>query len=163
MNDTPKLLSLPSDLEVAFTRTFDAPAQLVFDAFTRPEHIVRWLGRPGDKMTICEVDLRVGGKWRYFWQLREGGEMGISGEFREINAPHRIVSTEAFDEPYFEVMGAGTLNTMTFVERDGKTTPTQTTLYRSREARDAAVQTGMEGGLEEGFKQLAELLRELQA
>ena len=97
MNDTPKLLSLPSDLEVAFTRTFDAPAQLVFDAFTRPEHIVRWLGRPGDKMTICEVDLRVGGKWRYFWQLREGGEMGISGEFREIDAPHRIVSTEAFD------------------------------------------------------------------
>ncbi len=163
MNDTTKLLSLPSDLEVALTRSFNAPAQLVFECFTKPEHIALWLGRPGDTMPVCEVDLRVGGAWRYVWALREGGEMGTSGEFREIEAPNRIVTTEAFDEPFFEVMGAGTLNTTTLVEGDGRTTLTITVLYRSREARDTALQTGMEDGLGVGFERLAELLQSLQS
>ena len=163
MNDTTKLLSLPSDMEVALTRSFEAPARLVFDCFTKPEHIALWLGRPGDTMPVCEVDLRVGGRWRYVWSLREGGEMGTGGEFREIEAPSRIVTTEAFEEPYFEMMGAGTLNTTTFVEREAKTTVTITSLYKSREARDGALQTGMEGGVDIGFQRLAELLRSLQS
>ncbi len=163
MNDTTRLVSLPSDLEIALTRSFAAPAQLVFECLTKPEHIALWLGRPGDTMPICEVDLRVGGTWRYVWHLREGGEMGMSGEYREIEAPSHIVTTEAFDEPFFEVMGAGTLNTTTFVERDGRTTLTITTRYKSREARDTALQTGMEDGVNVGFERLAELLKSLQS
>jgi uncharacterized protein YndB with AHSA1/START domain len=163
MNDTKTTVTLPSDLEVAMTRSVEAPRPLVFDAFTKPEHIRRWLGRQGDTMPICEVDLRVGGAWRYVWSLREGGEMGMRGEFREIVAPERIVTTEEFDEPFFEAMGAGTINTTTFEERDGKTRLTITALYKSREARDSALQTGMEDGLDEGFGRLAELLQTLQS
>jgi uncharacterized protein YndB with AHSA1/START domain len=135
----------------------------VFDALTRPEHIALWLGRRGDTMPICEVDLRVGGAWRYVWSLREGGEMGMGGVYREIDAPNRIVSTEAFDEPFFDVMGAGTINTTTFVERDGKTILTITSLYKSQAARDTALGTGMEGGIDEGFNRLVELLQSLQS
>ena len=157
--DTGLLVTTPSDLEVVMTRTLEAPAQLVFDAWTKPELLKRWLGRQGDEMIVCEVNLRPGGDWRFVWRLREGGEMGMGGTYREVAAPARLVCTEAFDPPYFEVMGSGTLNTMTFEETDGKTTMTITSLYNSREARDSAVQTGMETGAAESFDRLAEILR----
>jgi len=154
-------VTTPSELEIVMTRAFDAPRALLFDALTKPEHIRRWLGRRGDVMTVCEVDLRVGGKWRYVWTLREGGEMGMSGEFLQIVVPELLVTTEAFDEPYFEVMGAGTVNTLRLEEREGRTFLTTTVRYKSRQARDAALGTGMETGAAESYDRLAELLRTL--
>jgi len=141
-------------------RTFDAPRQLVFDAWTKPEHVERWFGREGDTLT-CEIDLRVGGSASYVWQLREGGEMGIRGTFREIVPPQRIVYTETFDPPYTEQMGGETVNTLLLEEHNGKTTLSITTVYQSREARDGAIATGMEEGAAETFDRLDELLKTL--
>jgi uncharacterized protein YndB with AHSA1/START domain len=154
------IVTTPSDLEIAMTRSFDAPHQLVFDAWTNPEHLKRWLGREGDTMIVCEVDLRVGGAYRYVWRLHEGSEMGMYGEYREIVPSQRLVATEMFNEPYYEAMGSGTLNTLTLVERDGVTTMTVTILYKSREARDAVLRSPMEEGAGESFNRLAELLKE---
>jgi uncharacterized protein YndB with AHSA1/START domain len=153
-------VTTPSDLEIRMTRAFDAPRQLVFDAWTKPEQIERWLGREGDTMVICEVDLRIGGAYRYVWHLHEGSEMGMYGEYREIVSPKRLVATEMFDEPYFEAMGSGTLNTLTFVEHEGKTAMTVTTLYKSREARDTVLRSPMEEGAGESFDRLATFLGE---
>ena len=155
-------VTTPSDREIVMTRVFDAPRQLVFDAWTKPEHLVRWFGRRGDTLPICEVDLRVGGGYRYVWSLREGGEMGMHGEYREIVPPARLVATEVFEGDEFEAMGGETLNTMTFEERDGRTTMTITSLYRSREDRDGVLQTGMEGGAGESFDRLDAYLQELK-
>jgi uncharacterized protein YndB with AHSA1/START domain len=141
------------------TRLFSAPRQLVFDAFTKPEHIVHWLGRAGDTMSVCEVDLRAGGAWRYVWQLREGGEMGMYGVFSEVAWPQRLVTTENFDEPFFAAMGSGTLNTSTFEESDAGTAVTVTVRYKTRESRDAVLQSGMQGGVNESFDRLDEYLR----
>lgn len=154
-------VSIPSELEIVMTRAFAAPIALVFEAITKPEHIRRWLGRSGDVMTVCDVDLRVGGKWRYVWTLREGGEMGMSGEFLEVVVPELLVTTEAFDEPYFEVMGAGTINTLRLEEREGRTFLTTTVRYKSRQARDTALGTDMETGAAESYDRLAELLKTL--
>lgn len=154
-------VTLPSNLEIAIARDFDAPAGLVFDAWTTCEHLVRWLGRRGDTMTVCEVDLRAGGAWRFVWSLREGGEMGMHGVYREVVPGERLVYTEIFDAPYFEEMGGETLNTLTFEARDGKTMVTSTVLYKSREERDAVLQSGMEGGVTESYDRLAELLQSL--
>jgi uncharacterized protein YndB with AHSA1/START domain len=154
-------VTTPSDLEIAITRVFAAPARLLFDAWTKPEHLKRWLGRRGDEMTVCEVDLRVGGAWRYVWRLREGGEMGMHGEYQEVEPPDRLVTTEAFAEPYFEEMGSGTINTFTFEERDRKTKLTVTTLYKSRAQRDAVLGSGMESGVGESYERLDEVLRSM--
>ena len=151
-------ITTPSDTEIVMRREFDAPRELVFEAFTKPEHITRWLGWRGDTMPVCEVDLRVGGKYRYVWSLSDGGEMGLYGEFLEIDPPSRIVQTENFDEPYFEAMGSGTVITLTLEERDGKTLMTETIACKSREARDGIIATGMESGVVHSFERLDELL-----
>ena len=156
--DSDTTFTLPSDREIVMTRVFDAPRHLVFDAWTKPEHLVRWFGRRGDTMTVCEVDLRVGGTWRFVWRLRAGTELGMKGVYREIVPPERLVYTETFEGPYFEEMGAG-INTLTFEEHDGKTTLTATALYKSREIRDAVIQSGMEAGAAESLDRLAELLQ----
>jgi uncharacterized protein YndB with AHSA1/START domain len=156
-------ISTPSDLEIAIERSFNAPAALVFDAWTKPEHVRRWLGRHGDVMTVCEIDLQPGGAYRFLWSLREGGEMGLYGTYKAIARPERLESTEFFDEPYFEEMGAGTLNTMLLQERDGVTKMTLTSLYKSKEARDRVLAVDMAIGLEDGFERLDEVLRELAA
>ena len=153
---------MPSEREIVMTRDFAAPRSLVFDAFTQPEHIRRWLGREGDTMSVCEVDLRVGGAWRYLWQLREGGEMGMYGSFLEIDAPRRLVQTEHFEGEFFEVMGGGTVNTLVLEEHDGVTTMTITVVYKSREARDGVLRTPMEAGAGESFDRLEELLGTLR-
>jgi uncharacterized protein YndB with AHSA1/START domain len=142
------------------TRVFDAPREAVFDAWTKPEHLTRWFGSRTNKMIVCEVDLRVGGAWRFVWRLTEDQEMGIHGEYREIVRPERLVNTEIFEGEYAESMGGeeGGLNTLTLEERDGKTTMTLTSLYASKEVRDGVLATGMEEGAAESFDLLAELL-----
>ena len=117
-----------SDLEIVMTREFNAPRALVFDAFTKPEHLTRWFGLRDEKMFVCDVDLRVGGKWRYVLSMGEQ-EMGMYGEFLEIDPPRRLVQTENFEGEFFEMMGSGTVNTMALEERDGVTTMRITILY----------------------------------
>lgn len=159
---TSLLVTTPSDLEIVMTRVFDAPRHLVFDAWTKPEHLKRWFGAiRGWTMQDCQVDLRLGGSWRYELHGPDGARMVMKGVYRVIDPPGRIVSTEVFEGPEFEEMGGGTLNTMTFEEQNGKTTMTISSLYQSKEARDGALQTGMEGGAGESFDRLAELLEQL--
>jgi uncharacterized protein YndB with AHSA1/START domain len=153
-------VTLPSDLEIVMTRLFDAPRQLVFDAFTRPEMIKQWFGRRGDTLPVCEVDLRPGGRFRYVWALREGGEMGMGGEFRDVVPPERIVHTEVFDD--YAEMGES-VNTTLFEERDGKTYLTITSVYPSKQTRDAMIESGMESGAGETFDRLAEFLASSRA
>ena len=157
MNKTETLqVTTPSDREIAMTRTFDAPRKLVFDAFTKPELIKRWLGvRGGWTMAVCEVDLRVGGKYRYVWRGPKGQDMGLGGVFREIVKPERIVATEAFDEPWYP---GEAIDTTTFVERGGKTTVTTTVLAPSKEVRDNVLKSGMTRGVAESYDQLDEVL-----
>lgn len=153
------VVRLPSDTEVVVMRQFRAPAALVFEAWTKPEHLRRWFGRDGWALPVCEVDLRAGGAWRYVHVGPDGMELALSGEYLEVDPPRRLVSTERFDEPFFEVMGGGTVNTLTFEEdAGGVTTLTLRVEYRSKEARDSALQTGMEEGLGEGLHRLETLL-----
>ena len=149
------------DREIVMTRVLDAPRSMVFDAFTKPELVRRWLlGPEGWSMPVCEIDLRVGGKYRYVWRHAKGQEMGMGGEFREIAPPERIVSTEKFDEAWYPGEAVGTL---VLTERDGKTTVTQIVLYQSREARDAVLKSPMESGVAAGYNRLAELLASTMA
>ena len=153
-------VSASSDLEIVMVREFDAPRTMGFEAFTKPEHLKRWFGRRVDEMTVCDVDLRVGGKWRFV--LSEGGEeMGLYGEFLEIDPPERLVQTENFEGEFFEMMGSGTINTMVLEERGGVTLMTCTALYKTREARDTVLRSPMEQGAAETFDRLEELLQAL--
>lgn len=157
--DTQKAITIatPSEREFTFARTFDAPRQLVFDAYTRPEHIQRWmLGPEGWTMPVCETDLRPGGAWHFVWRQDDGTEMEMRGVYREVVPPERIVNTESWGDGWPE-----TTNTLTFTEEDGKTTLTCTILYPSQEARDAATQTGMMSGVEISYNRLDEVLASL--
>jgi uncharacterized protein YndB with AHSA1/START domain len=158
MHNTSKLTKVAAhgDRELVISREFDAPRQLIFDAHTKPELIRRWLlGPAGWTMPVCEVDLRVGGKYRYVWRNQKGMDMGMGGEYREIVAPERIVSTEQFDEAWYPGVAVGTL---TLVEHAGKTLLTQVMQYETGEARDAVLKSPMEEGLEAGYSRLSELL-----
>jgi uncharacterized protein YndB with AHSA1/START domain len=151
--------SLPGEREFTLTRTFDAPRRLVFDAYTNPEMVKKWLFGPAEwPMIICEIDLRVGGKLRYVWRHKERGDMGMSGVFREVAVPERLVNTELFDEDW---TGGETLLTTTFVESSGRTTVASTVRYSSQSARDAALKTGMVEGWSQGHDRLDELLATL--
>ena len=156
MTDKTLQLTTRGDREIVITRVFNAPRRLVFDAFTKPELLKRWLfGPPGWSMVVCEVDLRVGGTYRYQWQFLGGEKMGMRGVFREVNPPERIVSTEKFDEAWYPGEGVGTV---VLTEQNGKTTLTQTLQYESREARDAVLRTPMEQGLAMGYDRLAAMV-----
>src|SRR6266852_792282 len=150
------------DREIVMTRDFDAPRRLVFDALTKPELVKQWLlGPPGWSMPVCEIDLKVGGAYRYVWRRdSDGTQMGMGGVYREIVAPERLVATERFDEAWYPGEAVGTL---VLVEQGGKTTLTQTELYQSREARDAVLKSGMEQGVAASYDRLAELLPSLRA
>ena len=150
-------MSTPSEREIAMSRVFDAPRNLVFEAFTKPDLIKRWLlGPDGWSMPVCEVDLKVGGKYRYVWRRdADGSEMGMGGVYREIAAPERIVATEKVDQAWYPGEAVGTLH---LAEQSGKTTLTQTVLYESREARDAVLKSGMESGVSASYDRLAEQL-----
>jgi uncharacterized protein YndB with AHSA1/START domain len=147
----------PSEREVAMTRVFDAPRRLVFDAWTSPEHVPQWmLGPEGWTMPVCEIDLRPGGGWHFVWRRSNGTEMEMNGVYREIKPPERLVSTENWGADWPE-----TLNTVVLSEKDGKTTMTLTVLYPSKEAREAALKTGMKDGASQSFDRLAEYLRKM--
>jgi uncharacterized protein YndB with AHSA1/START domain len=142
--------------EIVMTRSFAAPRGLVFEALTKPEHLKRWLGVFGGwSLAVCEIDLRVGGSYRYLWRGPNGEEMGMRGVYREIAPPDRIVATEKFDDPWYP---GDALGTTTLVERGGATTMTTLVLYSSREARDAVLQSPMETGAAAGYNQLEQLL-----
>jgi uncharacterized protein YndB with AHSA1/START domain len=157
MNDGETLrVTTPTDREIALTRVFDAPRDLVFEACTKPELLKRWLlGPPGWSLPVCEIDLKVGGALRFVWRGPDGTEMGMSGVYREIAPPERLVHTELFDADW---TGGETLVTTVLREQAGRTTLTSTVRYSSREARDAARRTGMEQGVAASYDRLAEML-----
>lgn len=149
-------VSTPSDREIAMTRVFDAPRELVFEAYTRPELLKRWLGvHNGWTLEVCEIDLRVGGAYRYVWRGPDGADMGMRGVYREVVPPERIVATEKFDQSWYPGEAVGTV---VMVEQGGRTTLTMTVLYESRETRDAVLRSPMEKGMAAGFDKLEELL-----
>jgi uncharacterized protein YndB with AHSA1/START domain len=149
-------VSAQGDRELLMTRMFDAPRTLVFDAFTKPELVRQWLvGPPGWTMPVCEIDLRVGGSYRYVWRNENGHEMGMGGVFREIVPPERIVSTEKFDQSWYPGEAVGTI---VLTERGGKTTLTQTVRYDTAEALQAVLKSPMEEGVAAGYNRLEELL-----
>jgi uncharacterized protein YndB with AHSA1/START domain len=148
---------MPSDREIQVSRDFDAPRSLVFDAFTKPELVRRWLlGPPGWTMPVCEIDLRIGGSYRYVWRSeKDGSQMGMRGVFREITPVERLIATERFDDAWYP---GEALDTTVFEERRGITRTTITILYESQEARDTARRSGMEQGMAAGYDRLETLL-----
>jgi uncharacterized protein YndB with AHSA1/START domain len=146
----------PTDREIVITRTFDAPRELVFAAFTQPEHLPNWMGPAAYKMVTCEMDVRPGGTYRWAWSGADGSIMGMGGTYEEVSPPERIVTVEAFDG-----IPGETRNTLVFTEEDGRTTATLTVLYPSPEARDGALASGMTDGMTEGYERLDALLRDL--
>ena len=158
-------VTLPSDREVKVVRSLRAPRALVYRAFTEPDLVRRWmLGPPGWTMPVCEMDVRVGGRYRWRWRSNEGNqEFGFAGAFREVQPPSRLVHTEGYDPgtvggPY---PGEPAVVTTTFVEDDGVTTTVTTMIdFGSKEARDAAMSTGMTSGMEQSYQLLDRLLTE---
>ena len=148
-------VTMPSDCEVAIIRHFHAPRRLVFEAWTNPEHVPHWmLGPPGWTMPVCEIDLRVGGSWHFVWRKGDGSEMSMRGAYREVSPPDRLVTTESWGPEWPE-----TVNTLTLTEKDGETAATLTILYSSKEARDAALKTGMKEGMATSYDRLEQHLR----
>jgi len=144
------------DREIVITRAFDAPRIFVWDAFTKPELVRQWLlGPPGWTMPVCEIDFRVGGRYRYVWRKEGGIEMGMSGVHREIVVPERIVATEKFDQSWYPGEAVGTI---TLVEQGGRTVLTQVLQYESREAREVVLKSPMESGLTAGYDRLEQLV-----
>jgi uncharacterized protein YndB with AHSA1/START domain len=145
--------------EIVMTRVFNAPRRLVFEAFTRPELLKRWLGVFGGwSLAVCEIDLKVGGRYRWVWRNVDGSEMGVTGLYKEVVPDERIVTTERFDQPWYPGEAVGTI---VFTEEAGKTTLTQTLLYESREARDGVLKSPMEHGLAQGYNLLDQVLSSL--
>ncbi len=155
------VITLPSDTEILITRVFDAPADLVFKAMTTPELVQRWWGFESSQWQVCEIDLRVGGRWRYVTREEGGFEVAFHGDYREIDAPHRVVSTEVFEgAPVEDPDASGTLNTVTLDERDGVTTMSVLVQAPSQEIRDAIIESGMEGGMQISYNRLEDLVRQ---
>jgi uncharacterized protein YndB with AHSA1/START domain len=156
----PLTITLPSDREIQVTRQFRAPAELVFDCWTIPALIRRWLGPADWVFVTCEFDARVGGKWRFVTRGPDGFEMGSSGEVLEITRPSWVKTNEIYDMDW---TGGQTIVTNRITETAGITTSVVTVLYSSKEARDGARATPMAEGMEMGFKRLEELLADMPA
>ena len=155
MNTGTLHVATPTDREIVMTRVFDAPRARVFEAFSTPELLRRWFGPRGWSLSVCDIDFRVGGAWRFVLRGPDGTEMGMRGRYREIEAPTRTVHTESFDD--FSEAGESIV-AADFGEADGRTTLTATVTYPSREVRDAVLNSGMEHGAAESYDKLAELL-----
>ena len=153
-------VTLPTDEQILITREFDAPRHLVYEAFTTPELVRRWWHSNRGEMTVCEIDLRVGGAWRYVMVANEGFEVAFHGEYREIVPIERIVSTEAY-EGVPDPDGTATVVTCTFDETDGRTTLTQLVECHTQEIRDMILDSGMEGGMQEAMDALERVAVEL--
>lgn len=145
------ILTLPSDREIVLTRVFHAPRRLVFEAHSSPEHVRQWWGRRGSTLSVCEMDFRAGGTWRFVERQTDGREYGFRGEYREVVVPERIVMTFEFDGTPGHVV----LVTLTLEERDGKTTLTNRSVFDSKADRDAMLRSGMEAGAGESMDRLA--------
>lgn len=145
------------DRDLVITRAFAAPRQLVYDAHTKPALVRQWLlGPPGWTMPVCDMDVRVGGTYRWVWRKEaDGAEMGMGGVYREVKAPERIVTTERFDEAWYP---GESLNTLVLVEQGGRTTLTQTLRYESPAAREAVIKSGMEKGVAASYDRLDDVL-----
>jgi uncharacterized protein YndB with AHSA1/START domain len=152
-------VTTPSDREIRMTRLFDAPRRLVFEAMTKPEHVRQWWGRLGEgySVPVCEIDLRVGGAWR-FVNRHPHGEAAFHGEYQEISPPGRVVFTEIFEE----FPDAVSVVTAEFTEEGGKTRLTATVRYPTPEVRDMVLGSGMTGGASISYDRLEELVAELQ-
>jgi len=148
------IVELPGDTQIRMIRSFRAPKQLVFDAHTKPEHLRQWWGLKGSTLSVCEVDLRVGGRWRFVQRAETGEEFGFGGEYREIVPPDRLSYTFGFDG----IPGKENLETLTFAEEDGVTTLYTDSVFDSREDRDGMIESGMEFGANESMDRLEELL-----
>ena len=147
------VVTLPAENQILITREFAAPRQLVFKAYTTPELIKRWWAGKRGAVTLAEVDLRVGGTWRFVMVTPQGLEVAFHGEYREVVVNERIVNTEIYEA----MPGEGVVNTVTFREANGRTTMTMLTEAPSKEIRDAIINSGMEGGMQEGMDLLEEI------
>ena len=152
-------VTTPSDMEILIEREFDAPKHLVYKAYTTPELVRRWWAGQRGEMETCEIDLRVGGAWRYAMVAKGGSQVAFHGEFSEIVENERIVTTEVYEgaPPGLE----DPINIVTFSEQDGRTTLSMLTQVESREVRDMILESGMETGVQEGMDIFEELLREM--
>lgn len=149
-----EIIAEPGKTSFSTRRIVDAPRALVFEAFTKCEHLKRWMGPSTLTMVSCETDLRVGGRYRFVFRAPDGKEVGFSGEFKEIVRPERVVRTFVF-EP---MPDAAALETLELEEHDGKTTIKTTTVHKTVENRDGHVQSGVDRGMTEGYARLDELL-----
>jgi uncharacterized protein YndB with AHSA1/START domain len=147
-------VDLPSDTETVVRRVFDGPARHVFDAWTTPEFVRQWYGYAGSSMTVCEIDLRPGGVWRWAQEMPDGMEIAFSGVYREVERPHRL----AFSEVFEMMPGTDFEVTMTFEEHGDETLLTTHMRYQSQENRDGHLQSGMEEGTRHVYEQLDTVL-----
>jgi uncharacterized protein YndB with AHSA1/START domain len=152
-------VTLPSDEQILITREFDAPKHLVYKAYTTPELVKRWWSAGRGEVTVAEIDLRVGGAWRYVMIASEGFEVGFHGEYREIVPNERLVSTEVFEG----MPDAAALDTLTLTEVDGRTTLTLLVEHDSKEHRDAHINSGMEDGMQDAMDLLEEVAVSLRS
>ena len=154
-------VTLPADEQILITREFDAPKHLVYKALTTPDLVKRWWNAKRGEVTSAEIDLRVGGTWRYVMVTEDGTEVGFHGEYREIVPNERIVSTEVYEGAPGGNEG-GTLNTVTLTEADGRTTLTVLVHAPSKEIRDAIIDSGMEAGMQDAYDLLEEVALSLR-
>ena len=153
-------ITTPSDREIVMIRAFDAPRELVFEAFTKPEHVRHWWGRHGSTMLVCEADVRAGGAWRYVTTDSDGGEVPFKGVYQEVTPPERLVFTETYDVEPFN-LGEPAVNTVLLTEEGGRTLMTCISVYPTKEIRDFVLGTGMEVGAAESYDRMAEHLKTL--
>jgi uncharacterized protein YndB with AHSA1/START domain len=161
-SDRKAKVTVQGEKEILIEREFDAPARLVWEAFTTPEHVERWWTARRGAMTVCEIDFRVGGKWRYVMNAANGMEVGFHGEYLEIEPHSRIVSTEAYEGIPDADANAAT-NVMTLSERDGRTQLAILVEHKTREGRDMHIESGMEDGLQDALDDLERIAQSLGA
>jgi uncharacterized protein YndB with AHSA1/START domain len=145
-------VTTPTEREIVIRRVLDAPRRLVFEAWTKPEHLARWFGKTDWTLAICEIDLRPGGAWRFVLRGPDGSDMGMRGVYQEIAPPERLVCTGSFDDYPGE-----SFNTLSSSE-EGRTTITCRITYPSKEVRDAVIRSGVEKGIAESYNRLVEHL-----
>jgi len=155
-------VTLPTDEQILITREFAVPKELVYRAFTTPELVERWWTAKRGQMTTCEIDLRVGGKWRYVMQTPDGSEVGFHGEYREIVPNERIVSTEIFEGMPEGLPEEVSVNTATFTEENGRTKLEILVQHSSKAFRDGHIESGMESGLQDAMDLLEEVAGSLR-
>jgi len=155
----PLQMSAAGERDIVITRAFDAPRELVFRAWTEPELVKRWMfGPAGWSFAVCDIDFRVGGRYRFVWRHEDGREMGMGGRYVDIVAPERIVNTELFDQDW---TGGETTGTLVFTEQGGRTITTYTLTYASQAAREMVMKSGMTSGMEAGYERLDAIFAEM--